>query len=168
MGTPKKEYDDETLCMDIAQSNMPVAEIAEKHGLSVPQIYHIVTGYSRPELQKRVAELIDSEAKTARNLVRSRARWFIGRLIQLAGNDGHPKSYEAIVKGLELAGLATPAQAAETMREIRLILAEEDGGNGRPRRKLTGVVVSNSNSRQNMLDKNAEVEQTEDNPKANG
>ena len=81
------EYDDEELCQDLAKSDLSIAEIAKKHKISLRQTYELAAGTSRPELKKRIDELIQAEKGAGIRLAKSRARWTIARLVQIADQD---------------------------------------------------------------------------------
>lgn len=131
-------YDDEELCQDLAKSDLSVKEIATKHKISVVHTYHIAAGTNRPELKERIDELIQAEKAAGMRLARSRARWTVGRLVQIAGQDeDRGAALRAIEKLLEMGGMLTEA-AADDKKTIEIVLSagtDDDPLN----RRLTGV-----------------------------
>jgi len=142
------KYDDEALCQDFARSDMGIAEIAEKHGISLRHTYELASGESRPELKKRVDEIIEAEHSAAKRLARSRGRWFMARLIQIAKDGSDQKTaLAAIIKGLEVAGLADAEDFKRVEKQAIEIILSAGGGNGDPlTRRLTGVHRTEGNN----------------------
>lgn len=137
------DYDDEELCKDLAASDLSIADIAVKHKISLRHTYEIAKGESRPELKKRVDELIEAEKAAGTRLAKSRARWFMARLIQIAAGDSDV-ALKAIIKGLEMAGFAE-GQATGDKQTIEIVLSSNGNGKADPlERRLTGVVNGNN------------------------
>lgn len=137
-------YDDEGLCQDIASSMLSVVGIAQKHKVSSSLVYAIIAGTTRPELKVRIAELLDAEKAAGMRLAKHRARWFMARLVQIAGNDTDI-GLKAVLRGLEMAGMATGSATADK-QTIEIVLSAM-GGNGEPAKKnnrLTGIWNGNN------------------------
>ena len=152
-----KDYDDDELCKDFARSDLSIAEIASKHGLSVRYTYELAKGESRPDIKARVNGLIEAEHEAAKRLARSRGRWFMARLIQLAQGTKTVKpatatepevvelihtdtALKAVMKGLEIAGLADAEEYREAKKQaIEIILSTADGNGDPLTHRRTGV-----------------------------
>jgi len=144
MSGQQTEYDDETLCKDLAKADLSIADIAAFHKISVRQVYRIASGESRPELKARIDELIQAEKASGMRLAKSRGRWFVGRLIQLAAQD-NKVGLDATIKGLEVAGMLTGEGAGGDKQTIEIVLsAGKDGKTDPLKRRMTGVVNGNN------------------------
>ena len=141
-------YDDEELCKDLACSDLSITEIAAKHKMSASNVYMIARGDNRPELKARIDEIIEAEHNAAKRLARSRGRWFMARLIQIAKDGSDQKTaLAAIIKGLEVAGLADAEDFKRVEKQAIEIILSAGGGNGDPlTRRLTGVHRTEGNN----------------------
>jgi len=139
MANNHTNYNDEELCNDIAKADLPIAEIALKHKISARQVYAIAKGDSRPELRERIDELIQAEKSAGMRLARSRARWAVARLIQLASQDTDKRAAaQSIDRLLGMAGMSV--EGGGTDKQQIEILLSTGNGNGNPMSKrLTGV-----------------------------
>ena len=142
----KSCYDQEALCQDIARSDLSIKDIATKYKVSIALVYQIAAGTTRPELKVRIDELIQAEKGAGMRLARSRGRWFVGRLIQLAALESDV-GLEAILKGLEVSGIDVAAETSgEEKQTIEVIFSAKQGEEGKeplaPR--LTGVYNGNN------------------------
>ena len=134
------KYDDEELCKDFARSDLSIAEISAKHKISLRHTYELAKGESRPELRLRVDAIIEAEHQAAKRLARSRGRWFMGRLIQLAGGENSDTALKAVMKGLEVAGLADAEDFKQVEKQAIEIILSAGNGNGDPlKRRLSGI-----------------------------
>ena len=134
-------YNDEELCQDIATSNLSVKEMAKKHAVSSSLVYAIAAGTIRPELLVRINELVDAEKAAGMRMAKSRARWFMGRLVQLAALDNET-GYKSVVKGLEMAGMLS-ADGASDKRTIEIVLSSL-AGKEPAKNRMTGIVNGNN------------------------
>ncbi len=139
-------YDDEELCQDLARADDSIKDIAAKHKVSASLLYRVARGESRPELKPRIDELIAAEKAAGARLAKSRARWFMGRLIQLAALDSDI-GLKAVIKGLELAGLGEGMSTGDKQTiEIILSAGKGDGKDNPIAKRLTGVYNGNGNN----------------------
>ena len=137
-------YDDEELCQDLARADDSIKDIAAKHKVSASLLYRIARGESRPELKVRIDELIAAEKAAGTRLAKSRARWFMGRLIQLAALDSDI-GLKAIIKGLEMAGFGEGMSTGDKQTiEIILTAGKGDGKKDPLAKRLTGVYNGNN------------------------
>ena len=140
-----KDYNDFELCKDVALAELTRAQIAAKHGLSESMVNQVARGDSRPELKPIIDEIIEAERSAAIRLARSRARWFVARLIQLASRDSDI-GLKAVIKGLEIAGLDQGSNEADKKQAIEIILSAQPGKGDPLKRRLTGVYNPNSDN----------------------
>ncbi len=138
-------YDDEAICQDLAKADLSIAAIAVKHKISASQCYKIVSGDARPELKERIEELIKAEKGAGIRLARHRARWTIGRLIQIGGQDeDRGAALKALERLAEMAGMLTESGVAEK-KAIEIIFSSKGSGEDDPlKHRLTGVVNGNN------------------------
>jgi len=145
MANQQTEYDDVALCKDLAKADLSIQQIADKHNISARQVYRISNGESRPELKVRIDELIQAERAAGMRLARSRGRWFVGRLIQLAAKDDKV-GLDAVVKGMEVAGMLTRDGGGDDKQTIEIVLSTSGNDKVDPlAERLTGVLVSGDN-----------------------
>jgi len=117
MAYRKTHYNDFNLCKDIAESSLPLTEIAVKHDLSEAQVFKIACGDSRPELHAMIEKLSQGYYRETLRVLRSRGRAFAQRILQAAEGEipvtkNGKKKYRsakaetilrAAIKGIELA-----------------------------------------------------------------
>ncbi len=140
------DYNEELLCGDIAKSDESIAEIALKYKISASTVYKIAAGKTKPELKVRIDELIQAEKGAGMRLAKSRARFAVGRLVQIAQQDEDRRSaIMAIEKILEMGGMLTETGGDEK-QTIEVIFSAKQGEEGKeplaPR--LTGVYTGNN------------------------
>ena len=144
MDNKQLDYDDGELCQDLAKSDLSIAEISDKHKVSVSMVYKIASGAARPELKARIDELIQAEKGAGMRLAKSRARFCVARLVQHAQqDDDRAASLKAIEKLLEMAGMLTEAGGADK-QTIEVIFSAKEGEADPLKRRLTGVVNGNN------------------------
>ena len=101
----------EQLCRMQAQAVLSVEAMAAK--LSVP-LAAVASYLAQPQVQQRVAELGQEHRAAGQRLAFSRARWAVGRLIQLSNRDDEV-GRKALVDLLKLAlGKDPPENSAES------------------------------------------------------
>ncbi len=138
-------YDDEVLCQDLAKSDLSITEIAQKPGICVSMVYMVARGDSRPELKVRIDELIAAEKAAGTRLARSRGRWFVARLIQIASQEGNlDTALKAVLKGLEISGIDVAAETGGDEKKTIELVFSSKGGEDPLARRLTGVVNGNN------------------------
>ena len=139
------EYNDEELCQDLAKSDLSITEIATKHKISVVHTYHIAAGTSRPELLERINELIQAERGAGMRLAKSRARFAVARLVQIAKQDeDRSAALRAIEKILEMGGMLTETGGVDKQTIEVIFSAAKDKKADPLAARLTGVVNGNN------------------------
>ena len=110
----QKSYNDYELCKDIAQSELTTAQIAEKNHLSERMVAAIASGEKRPELKRKIDQMVNSAMGETKRIFKTRSRWAAARLLQLAKDDRNPQvAFKAAAKCLELAGFEATADAQQ-------------------------------------------------------
>jgi hypothetical protein len=148
--------EDLNICNDLAKGELTIQEIAAKYNKSASNVYKLARGDVRPEIKRAIDDIIEGELAMARRLAKMRGYWFMQRLIQLAqgtqvvkpATENSPEVVEivdsktslgAVIKGLEIAGLASVTDSDDSQkRTIEIVFS--GGNNGKlPRKRLTGV-----------------------------
>ena len=136
---PDITTDDLQLCQDIAKADLSIVEIGNAHKMSASNVYKIARGDVRPELKAIIDELVDAEHGAAKRLARSRGRWFMARLIQLAKDSSDDTALKAVVKGLEIAGLADLDEYKDVRKQAIEIILSSGNGKAEPNSRLSGI-----------------------------
>ncbi len=143
MSNEHTEYSDDDICKDIADAELSIIAIAEKHGISDRQVYRITDGTSRPELLVRINELIEAGKQAGIRLAKSKALWAVRRLAELAKQDvDRGAALRATMHLLEMGGLLAEG-GGDQKQIIEIVLsakADADGTSPLDRR-LTGVSI---------------------------
>ena len=133
-------YDDEAVCQDLARADDSIKDIAAKHNVSAGLLYKIASGATRPALKVRIDELIAAEQGAGMRLAKSRARWAVGRLVQIASqNEDLRAAKYAIDSILEMGGMLTADGSADEKQTIEIILSAGKDGDDPLKRRITGV-----------------------------
>lgn len=107
-----KDYDDETLCEDIASGTFTTRQIAERHKVSMGLVRKIARGDIRPELKERIDELHDDYRAETERLFRAQVRHTGTLLLKQREKDGMA-GVKATIESLRLGGLGTGITGAE-------------------------------------------------------
>jgi len=101
----------EQLCRMQAEAVLSAEAMAAKLSVSVAAVQSYL---AQPQVQQRVAELAREHKEAGQRLAWSRARWAVGRLIQLSNRDDE-MGRKALVDLLKLAfGKDSPDSSAES------------------------------------------------------
>lgn len=135
------EYDEEKLAQDLAKSDLSVTEIAKVHKISVRHAYELAAGTSMPGIRTRIDELIEAERAAGTRLAKSRARWLVARLVQIASQDvDRGSAVRAVNKLLEMGGMLAETGGADK-KTIEIVFSAKRGEDGVDPlgRRLSGV-----------------------------
>lgn len=144
MANKETNYDSELLCEDLAKSDLSIADIALKHQISARQVYAIAKGDSRPDLLVRINKLIAAEKSAGMRLAKSRARFAVARLVQIAKQDeDRGAALRAIESLLEMGGMLEVG-GGDDKKTIEIVFSAKKGEADPLAHRLTGVVNGNN------------------------
>lgn len=143
MGEALKDYNDDELAADLAKADLSCGEIAAKHGLSIHQIYNIAEGRSRPEIMAKVIAMTAGAEAEGRRLARSRGRFWVARLVQLANDPDHKVALDAVQTGLEACGLLNSDMNPEQKKQTIEIILTAKGSGDMLAKRFSGVYNGN-------------------------